>query len=166
MVLGFHTMLEIDRPQFDTPHRVSRVRIWVPFYDADPMGIVHHANYLRYFENARIEWFRRRGVTQASVAGPDLNLAVVESRVWYRSAARFDDTLIIDVALAEMKHVSMDFAYRALVQEADEVRLIAEGKTTHACVAKDLRLKKIPKQMRQMLLEQNELDEYSSDRLR
>jgi acyl-CoA thioester hydrolase len=134
--------------------QTSRVHVWVPFYDADPMGVVHHANYLRYFENARIEWFRRRGITQATMNGPDLNLAVVESQVWYRSAARFDDTLRIDVRLAEMKHVSMEFAYRAVVQDdAAEggVRLIAEGRTIHACVASNLRLKKIPPALREKL---------------
>lgn len=141
--------------------RSSRVRIWVPFYDADPMGVVHHANYLRYFENARIEWFRRRGITQATMAGPDLQLAVVESQVWYRSAARFDDRLTIDVRLAEMKHVSMEFAYRAELDtegsEDSEARLIAEGRTIHACIGKNFRLKKIPKDMREKLTALGEL---------
>jgi acyl-CoA thioester hydrolase len=134
--------------------QTSRVHVWVPFYDADPMGVVHHANYLRYFENARIEWFRRRGITQATMNGPDLNLAVVESQVWYRSAARFDDTLRIDVRLAEMKHVSMEFAYRAIVEDdaAEEgTRLVAEGRTIHACVASNFRLKKIPPALRAKL---------------
>jgi acyl-CoA thioester hydrolase len=139
--------------------RSSQVRIWVPFYDADPMGVVHHANYLRYFENARIEWFRRRGITQGTMAGPDLQLAVVESQVWYRSAARFDDRLRIDVHLAEIKHVSMEFAYRAeLETEGSEVpRLIAEGRTVHACIGKNFRLKKIPRDMREKLTALGEL---------
>ena len=83
--------MSMEAPDAAEPRNASRVRMWVPFYDADPMGVVHHANYLRYFENARIEWFRRRGITQANMSGPDLNLAVVESQVWYRSAARFDE---------------------------------------------------------------------------
>jgi acyl-CoA thioester hydrolase len=147
-------------------HRSSRVHVWVPFYDADPMGVVHHANYLRYFENARIEWFRRRGITQATMNGPDLQLAVVESQVWYRSAARFDDNLMIEVRLHEMKHISMEFAYRAVVKDdastnGAEPRLVAEGRTVHACVGKSLRLKKIPPEMREKLMSCGEVNEAS-----
>ena len=148
-------------------HRSSCVHVWVPFYDADPMGVVHHANYLRYFENARIEWFRRRGITQATMNGPDLQLAVVESQVWYRSAARFDDNLMIEVHLHEMKHISMEFAYRAVVRDdasSGEPRLVAEGRTVHACVGKSLRLKKIPPDMRELLMSCGEVNEAADAR--
>lgn len=151
-------------------HLASRVRLWVPFYDADPMGVVHHANYLRYFENARIEWFRRRGFTQATMTGPDLNLAVVESQVWYRSAARFDDNLTIDVRLEELKHVSMEFHYRAeLAGEATgagQARVVAEARTVHACVGTGLRLKKIPPELRRKLMNCGELDEAGGQNTR
>lgn len=122
----------------------------VPFYDADPMGVVHHANYLRYFENARVEWFRRRGISRASMMASNLNLAVVESQVWYRSAARFDDMLDIEVQLDELRNLSMRFAYRAV--HSGESRLIAEAKTLHACVGLDMKLERIPAAMREKLL--------------
>lgn len=151
----------------DGTRNASRVRLWVPFYDADPMGVVHHANYLRYFENARIEWFRRRGVTQANMSGPDLNLAVVESQVWYRSAARFDDHLVVDVHLEDLKHVSMEFRYRAVIEgKGSEPRLVAEARTVHACVGTNLRLKRIPADLREKLLSCGERDEATSENLR
>ncbi len=138
----------------------------VPFYDADPMGVVHHANYLRYFEDARIAWFRRRGITQASTRESDLNLAVVESQVWYRSASRFDDELEIEVLLASLQRVSMEFAYRAVLvgarDEAGPPPLVAEGRTVHACVGTGLGLKRIPVELRNELWEGGELHRHSN----
>ena len=46
----------------------TTLRLRVRFCDTDLMGIVHHANYLAYFEAGRVEWLRRRGVTYASWA--------------------------------------------------------------------------------------------------
>jgi acyl-CoA thioester hydrolase len=122
----------------------------VPFFDADPMGVVHHANYLRYFENARIEWFRRRGLTWAIFTGSDLSVAVVESQVFYRSPARFDDLLLLDVTLVELQRLSMKFSYAA--HEQSEGRLIVEATTLHACVGSNMKLKKIPASIREALL--------------
>ena len=128
----------------------SRTELRVPFFDADPMGVVHHANYLRYFETARIEWFRRRGLTWASFSGSDLSVAVVESHVFYRSPARFDDELLLDVRLEELQRLSMRFSYAAYERSGE--RLIVEATTIHACVGSNMKLKKIPAAIRDALL--------------
>ena len=130
------------------PH-VSRTLVRVPFYDTDALGVVHHANYLRYFENGRVDWFRKRGVLHGSGLGRNLNLAAVESHVRYRSAARFDDVLVVEVRLADLQRISMRFSYR-ISNQADG-RLVAEGETVHACVSEAFRLMRLPPDVREAL---------------
>lgn len=139
-------MLESSSPI--DPH-VSSTTVRVPFYDTDAMGVVHHANYLRYFENGRVDWFRKRGVLYGSSMGDNIHLAAVESHVKYRSAARFDDLLVVQVRLADLQRISMKFAYTITNQH--DGRLVAEGETVHACVSDAFRLKKIPVAVREAL---------------
>lgn len=129
---------------------LSSTMVRVPFYDTDAMGVVHHANYLRYFENGRVDWFRKRGIAYGSGLGANIHLAAVESHVKYRSAARFDDLLTLRVRLADLQRISMRFGY-ALLNQADG-RLVAEGETVHACVSDGFRLKRIPIALREALL--------------
>ena len=131
------------------PH-VSTTVVRVPFYDTDAMGVVHHANYLRYFENARVDWFRKRGVLYGSGLGDNIHLAAVESHVKYRSAARFDDLLVVQVSLADLQRISMKFSY-TIANQADG-RIVAEGDTLHACVSDEFRLKRIPVPVREALM--------------
>lgn len=131
------------------PH-VSSTLVRVPFYDTDAMGVVHHANYLRYFENGRVDWFRKRGVLYGSGLGPNIHLAAIESHAKYLSAARFDDLLVVQVRLADLQRISMKFSYK-IANQADG-RIVAEGDTLHACVNDQFRLKRIPIPVREALM--------------
>lgn len=131
------------------PH-VSSTTVRVPFYDTDALGVVHHANYLRYFENGRVDWFRKRGVLYGQGLGTNIHLAAVESHVKYKSAARFDDVLVVHVRLADLQRISMRFAY-TIAQQGDGT-LVAEGETVHACVSDAFRLKRIPVPVREALM--------------
>jgi acyl-CoA thioester hydrolase len=131
------------------PH-VSSTLVRVPFYDTDAMGVVHHANYLRYFENGRVDWFRKRGVLYGAGLGPNLHLAAIESHAKYLSAARFDDLLVVQVRLTELHRISMKFSY-TIANQADG-RVVAQGDTLHACVSDEFRLKRIPVLVREALM--------------
>src|ERR1043165_4377259 len=67
----------------------------VAFADTDAMGVVHHVNYLRYFEEARVAWLRARGLSHVHYPHADSCLAVLESRCEHRAGARFDDELFV-----------------------------------------------------------------------
>jgi acyl-CoA thioester hydrolase len=110
----------------------SVVRVRVRFGETDLMGIVHHGSYPAYFEVARVEWLRRRGVAYGTWASRGMHLAVAEMTLRYRSPARFDDELDVEATLALVRAASLRFDYR-LVRVADSV-LIAEGSTLLACV--------------------------------
>jgi acyl-CoA thioester hydrolase len=111
------------------------------------MGIVHHANYLIYFEAARVEWLRRRGVDFAEWSRRGINVAVVEASVQYRSAAFFDDHLVIETRLSELRSASIRFAYRLVRGDT----LIAEGDTRLAWMNAERRPQRIPSDIRETL---------------
>lgn len=126
--------------EIDASVRSSTMRLRVRFCETDLMGIVHHAAYLTYFEAARVEWLRRRGVTYADWARRHLHLPVVEAEVRYRAPAQFDDELEITTTLTELKAVSLRFAYRV----SRGALLLTEGSTRLASVGQGHTLRRFP----------------------
>jgi acyl-CoA thioester hydrolase len=108
----------------------SVVEVRVRFNETDLMGIVHHASYLVYFEAARVEWLRRRGMNYASWASGGVHLPVVEAELKYMSPARFDDVLQIETAVTDLRRVSFRFVYRILLGD----KCLATGSTKLACI--------------------------------
>ena len=104
------------------------------------MGIVHHANYLAYLEAGRVDWLHRRGVSYESWARRGIHLPVVEARVRYRKAARFDEVLTVETTCLEVTRITVRFVYRVL----RGAELLADGETLLACVGHDLAPRRIP----------------------
>lgn len=126
----------------------STLELRVRFAETDLMGIVHHANYLLYFEAGRVEWLRRRGVAYIDWASRGIHLPVVEAHAHYKSPARFDDHLVVETTLVDLRSVSMKYAYRILRDGA----LIADGYTRLGCIDANHRLMKLSDEMRAILL--------------
>lgn len=120
----------------------SRMRFAVRFCETDLMGIVHHANYLCYFEAGRVDWLHKRGVSYDYWVKRGIHLPVVEARVRYRKAARFDETLEVTTTCVELSRVTVKFGY-VLSRVSDGVRL-CEGDTLLACVGPELTPKRFP----------------------
>ena len=102
----------------------------VRFAETDLMGIVHHSSYLLYFEVARVEYLRRRGATYTEWVARGVHLPVIDARIKYRAAARFDEELEVETWIGEHTRVSVRFDYR--LRRGDAV--LAEGYTLLACV--------------------------------
>ena len=122
------------------PHLTSRHTLLVRFCETDLMGIVHHANYLAYLEAGRVDWLHRRGVSYESWARRGIHLPVVEARLRYRKAARFDEELVVETTCIDVTRVTVRFGYR-VVRGAD---LLCDGETLLACVGHDLAPRRIP----------------------
>lgn len=132
------------RPQADAvaapAHLVSRLEIRVRFCETDLMGIVHHANYLAWFEAGRVDWLRKRGVLYDEWVKADVHLPVVESHLRYRKPARFDEIVTVETTRADLSRVTVRFAYRVV----RGTELLCEGDTLLACVGQALGAKRIP----------------------
>ncbi len=125
----------------------SRLELRVRFCETDLMGIVHHANYLTYFEAGRVDWLHRRGVSYDLWAKQGVHLPVVETRLRYRRAARFDDVLVIETTSADLTRVTVRFTYRVL----RGAELLCEGETLLACVGHELTAKRMPELVSRVL---------------
>jgi len=126
----------------------SRSLVRVRFCDTDLMGIVHHANYLAYFEMGRVEWLRRRGVTYADWTQRGLHLPVVDADVRYRAPARFDDALVVEARLVEIRAASLRFEYRL----ERKTELLAEGSTRLACMGSNQKPQRFPREVLMVLV--------------
>ncbi len=128
-------------PWADLPaHLTSTMPLTVRFCETDLMGIVHHANYLIYFEAGRVDWLHRRGVRYEEWAKRGIHLPVVETRLRYRKAARFDETLVVASTCTEVTRVTVRFGY--VILRGDD--RLCEGETLLACVGHDLAPKRLP----------------------
>ncbi len=121
----------------------------VIYGDTDQMGVVYYANYFRYFELSRGEYFRAKGGSYPEVEKRGLMLPVVEASCTYRSPARYDDVLIVKTDISEMKRASMIFSYE--VRRDGSADILVTGHTRHACVNKEGRPTALPEDVVQLL---------------
>ena len=81
--------------------RRETVRLVVPFHDCDPMGIVWHGNYLKYFELARTELFRRAGLDVAEVRDLGLRMVVADARLRFTHPLGYGDEMEVSAKTTE-----------------------------------------------------------------
>ena len=104
------------------------------------MGVVYYANYLVWFEIARTEYFRALGISYRQLEEKGWYLMVAAASCQYKYPARYDDVVIIESWIPELKNSSLKFGYKLKVGE----RLIASGESTHVFTAKSGKPIRIP----------------------
>lgn len=93
---------------------VTTVAHKVNFYDTDAMAVVHHANYIRWFEIGRVEFLRKAGITLNELMEDGYVFPITEIQAKYVNSARFDDELLIETTPESLTKVKMAFNYRIL----------------------------------------------------
>jgi acyl-CoA thioester hydrolase len=122
----------------------ARTELRVIYGDTDQMGVVYYANYLRYFEAGRNELIRSRGLRYRDFEERfALRLPVAEAGVTYRQPARYDDLVVVETSLTELRRASARFGYR-LTREG---HVLATGFTRHACVDLTGSLRRLPQEL-------------------
>ncbi|MBU8897861.1 acyl-CoA thioesterase [Corallococcus sp. H22C18031201] len=125
-------------------------RLRVIYGDTDQMGVVYYANYFRYFEFARSEFFRAHGGSYREFERSGLMLPVVEASAQYKASARYDDLLVIRTTLSELRRASLVFTYE-LLRDGESPELLCLGRTKHACVGRDGRPTRMPEAINRLL---------------
>lgn len=125
--------------------------IRVRYAETDKMGIVHHSNYLIWFEAGRSDLCRARGFSYKEMEEQDNALMVVaESYVRYKSPAFYEDVLTVRTQVAEVRSRSIRFIYE-IFRKSDEV-LLAEGETLHLVTDAEKKVRLIPETYKERLL--------------
>ncbi len=125
----------------------SRIQHRVPFYETDAMGIVHHSNYVRYLELARIRWLDEHDQPYRDYVAQGFHYATTHVAVDYHRATGYDDVLEIEVWLEELRGASLRMAYRLRCRE----KLVATAVTEHALINEHGRVRRIPADRREKL---------------
>jgi acyl-CoA thioester hydrolase len=113
----------------------------VRFAETDAQGVVHHAVYLVWFEQTRIEYLARFDGGYPALQAEGIEALTLETYVKHLLPARFPDRLRINCRCLDLRGARFKYEYAV---ERDE-ELLAEGWTTHACVdAQSFRPTRVP----------------------
>lgn len=105
-------------------------QIRVIFGDTDQMGVVYHANYLRFFEASRAAYFRALGYSNKDLQAWGIGLPVTEAHCRYRRPAHYEDLLDVHLDITGARRASLRFDYTI----HRDGTLLADGHTWHAVV--------------------------------
>jgi acyl-CoA thioester hydrolase len=127
---------------FRHPHRVT-------YADCTVGNHVYYARYLDLLEAARAEFHRELGVTFQQWQERDTVFPVIECRLRYRSPARYDDVLTVEIWPTLAERVRLNFAYRIQNQAG---AVILEAETLHVCAALNEKPKRLPEELLAQLM--------------
>lgn len=135
------------------------------YYETDQMGIIHHANYIRWMEEARIDMLSQMGYPYRRFEEMGYISPVLHAECEYKKSVKFDDELKIVVSLQEFGKVKFTLRYDIYNMSEDGV-LSAVGTTRHCFLNKDGRPVMMNKEMKEfsdvMQKYFEEIDEYKS----
>jgi len=129
---------------------IRRTRLRVRYAETDQMGVVYYANFLVWFEVARVEWLRQGGWSYRDMEHDGTALPVIEAHCEYRQPARYDDEIEIAARATLLTPVRIRFDYE--VVRVAEGSLAALGHTVHAAVDAGGKPCRLPPRVREMLL--------------
>ena len=118
----------------------GEIQVRVRYAETDRMGLLHHANYLVYFEQARTELLRPLGASYKTIEDQGFFLVLAKIEVKYRSPAYYDDVLTIRTTVTRTSPVRLEHKYEVF----REGTLVAEGTSTLACVDRAGKLQAMP----------------------
>ncbi len=120
--------------------REHRTQVRVRYQDADPSGLLHHANYFAYFEIGRTELLRASGGNYRQMEEEGLFAVVVKAECVYHRPARYDDVLTIHTRIKRLTPAKIEHEY---VVYRDEDRL-ATAQVTLALVNREGVVQRVP----------------------
>ncbi|HEY4330100.1 MAG TPA: thioesterase family protein [Phycisphaerae bacterium] len=121
----------------------ARLTFRVRYVECDPMGFLHHSNYLPFFEMGRTELLRNAGISYRELEERDVLFVVTKIGVNFRRPARYDDQIELLTRITRQTHVRIEHTYELYNQVTRE--LLCTGESTIACINKRGEVQPIPK---------------------
>jgi acyl-CoA thioester hydrolase len=120
------------------------IELRVRYDECDPMGLVHHANYMKYFEIARTDLYRAQGGNYRDFEASGLFVVVAKLECKYHTPARYDDIIRITVRVEKITEAKIEQSY---VIHRDQTRIVT-GSVTLAVIDSTGKLQRIPDTLR------------------
>jgi acyl-CoA thioester hydrolase len=130
----------------------SRTTLRVRYAETDRMDVVYYANFLVWFEIARVELLRQLGFDYKKMeTEDDIMLPVVDVACRYKAPAHYDDQIVIETRITAMRTSMMKFTYEVYCAGAAAEdgslslgKLLASGETTHVIVGYGMQKTMLP----------------------
>jgi len=106
----------------------------VQYYETDQMGVVHHSNYIRWMEEARIDFLSQIGWDYKTLEEMGIISPVTAVACKYKTSAAFADVITISVQIEEFRGVKLKLQYE--MKNAAE-QLVCEGQSEHCFLTRE-----------------------------
>ena len=120
----------------------AKLTFRVRYVECDPMGYLHHSNYLPFFEMGRTELLRLSGISYRELEEKNVLFVVTKMAVSYKRPARYDDELELTTKIVRQTHVRIDHAYE--IHNTATRELLCTAESTIACITKQGEVQAIP----------------------
>jgi acyl-CoA thioester hydrolase len=124
--------------------------IRVRYAETDQMGIVHHSNYLIWFEVGRSDLCRSRGFSYKDMEVDNALMVVAETYCRHRSPAFYEDIITVRIKVGEVRSRSLRFDYQVYRRSDDTI--IAEGETLHVVTDQNKRVRVLPETYKKLFI--------------
>ena len=114
------------------------------YYDTDCGGVVYYANYLKYLEEARSEYFEERGLIIKDMLKDGIGFVVARQEIDYKLPSFYGDTLEVKTRVTDASLTRVNFEYDIV---KDSGQFVASAKTVIVFVDKTLKPKRIPEEI-------------------
>ena len=117
------------------------MKVKIYYHDTDCGGVVYYANYLKYLEEARSEYFEERGLSIKDMLKDGIGFVVARQEIDYKSPSFYGDTLEVKTRVTDASLTRVNFEYDIV---KDSGQLVASARTVIVFVDKSLKPKRIP----------------------
>lgn len=121
------------------------------YYETDQMGIVHHSNYIRWFEEARIDMMDHLGIPYKAFEENGILIPVLSASCAYKHPIRFGETIVLELVIRNYNGVRFEMAYTGRSKESG--LLSCTGTTQHCFTTSELK----PVRLKQKLPQWHEI---------
>lgn len=102
----------------------------VKYHECDRMGITHHSNYVKFMEEARVDWLDKIGYGFEKVEAEGVFSPVIAIACNYKNPSTFKDIIDIEVTISKFSEIKFDFSYVMRVGE----KLVCTAQSTHCFI--------------------------------
>lgn len=111
------------------------------YHDTDCGGVVYYANYLKFMEEARTEFFEQHGILLKELSEKGVLFVVARQEADYKAPAVYGDIIEVKSSVEELSNVRINFGHEVYNQSG---RLLVRARTVMVCVGRDLRPQAMP----------------------
>lgn len=114
---------------------VTQTEVLVRFNEADPLGIVWHGHYIRYFEDGREDFGKQYGMGYLDIYNKGFVLPIVQVDCSFKKSLRYGDSVVVETSFTPCDAAKILFSYRLFNKETKE--LVATGSSVQVFLDKE-----------------------------